>query len=459
MTLVENLRNDPFLTGPYAPVASELDEPAISVTGQIPEALHGLYLRNGPNPMFEPKSRYHVFDGDGMLHGVYLEGGQARYRNRWVRSEGLAIEARAGRAIYGGMANGEFPDPAEIDGGPPIKNAANTNVIRHHGRTLCLWEGGLPTEVSWDLDTIGLHDFNGQYSGAFTAHPKLDPRTGEMCTFGYGLDIGYRVIDPTGQVVHSVQIPLERPVMMHDFVMTQDYVVFLNAPAVFNFAGFASGEPMINWQPEHGTRLGVLPRRGSADDIIWIEIDNCYVFHFLNAWNDGTTITIDGSRLSRMDIGLDEHSDEGGAEGTLHRFTINLATKTVTTERIGELPGDFPRVAPGVEGYQNRYGYLATFSNGTANVAEFDSVTKHDLVTGTQQTHVYGLHHLAGEAVFAPDPDGTAEDDGWLLNYVTDKTTLETALVILDAHDLSLTAEVHLPGRVPFGFHGNWMTK
>ncbi len=459
MTLVQNLRNDPYLTGAYAPVDRELDEPVRGVTGTIPEALSGLYLRNGPNPMFEPKARYHIFDGDGMLHGVYLDGGRAHYRNRWVQTDGLAIEQRAGRSIYGGMANADFPDPADLDGGPPLKNAANTNVIRHHGRTLCLWEGGLPTEVTWDLDTVGLHDFDGAYTGAFTAHPKLDARTGEMCTFGYGMDIGYRVIDPEGRVVHSVQIPLERPVMMHDFVMTEDYVVFLDAPAVFDFSAFTTGEPMLSWKPEHGTRLGVLPRRGDASDVVWIEIENCYVFHFLNAWNDGDRIVIDGCRLSRMDIGLGADGDTADADGALHRFTIDLVTRTATTERVGELPGDFPRVAPSFEGYQNRYGYVATFSTGNANMGEFDSVTKHDLVTRTEQLHVYGPHHMAGEAVFAPDPDGTAEDDGWLLNFVTDKTTLEAELVILDARDLSVTAKVQLPGRVPFGFHGNWVTK
>jgi carotenoid cleavage dioxygenase len=458
MTLVENTHHDPYLSGLYAPIDREIDQPDLPVTGRVPEALVGSYVRNGPNPMFEPKGRYHVFDGDGMLHGVGLEAGRASYQNRWVRTEGLAIEQRAGRAIYGGMANADFPDPADLDGGPTIKNVANTNVVRHAGRTLCLWEAGLPTEVSWDLDTIGTFDFGGEYTGPFTAHPKLDARTGEMCTFGYGIDIGYRVIDAAGRVVHHAQIPLPRPVMMHDFMMTEDYVVFLDAPAVFDFGAFTTGEPMLQWKPDCGTRLGVLPRRGQADDIVWVEIDNCYVFHFLNAWNDDNTIVIDGSRLSRMDIGLDAEDGTAAAEGTLHRFTIDLAARTATVERIGELPGDFPRVAPHFEGYRNRYGYVATFSSGESHMGEFDSVTKHDFVNDTQRTRVYGPHHVAGEAVFAPDPDGTAEDDGWLLNFVTDKTTLTTDLVILDARDLSETAKVHLPQRVPFGFHGNWLT-
>lgn len=459
MTLVENTRHDPYLSGLYAPVAVEVDAADLEVSGRIPEALSGMYVRNGPNPMFEPKGRYHIFDGDGMLHGVSLDGGRARYRNRWVHTDGLAAEMRAGRALYGGMANADFPDPAQLDGGPSMKNVANTNVIRHAGRTLCLWEAGLPTEVSWDLDTIGLYDFAGAYTGPFTAHPKLDARTGEMCTFGYGLDVAYRVVDAAGSVVHETRIPLERPVMMHDFVMTEDYVVFLDAPAVFDFSAFSTGEPMLQWKPEFGTRLGVLPRRGNGTDVRWFEINNCYVFHFLNAWNDDDRIVIDASRLSRMDIGLEAEGDTAAAEGALHRFTIDLDAATATVERVGDLPGDFPRVAPWFEGYRNRYGYVATFSSGTAHMGEFDSVTKHDFEAGTQQTHVYGDHHMAGEAVFAPDPSGRAEDDGWLLNLVTDQHTELTDLVILDAHDLSETARVHLGVRVPFGFHGNWLTR
>ncbi len=472
MALVENRRNDPpltelaltgpYLTGPYltgwyAPVGDELDVADMPVTGSIPPALSGLYVRNGPNPMFEPKGRYHVFDGDGMLHGVYLDDGRARYRNRWIRTDGLEAERRAGRALYGGMANADFPDAGELGGGPPMKNVANTNVIRHAGRTLCLWEAGLPTEVTWELDTVGLHDFSGTYAGTFSAHPKTDPVTGELATFGYGLDIGYRVISARGEVTHSVQIPLRAPVMMHDFVMTEDHAVFLDAPAVFDFVAFARGEPMLRWRPDNGTRFGVLPRRGTADDIMWIEVENCYVFHFMNAWTQDGKVIVDGARLSRMDIGLEEDTSPASAEGALHRWTIDLSTPTATCERLGELPGDLPRVSPRREGLRNRFGYLATFSTGVAKMGEFDSVTKHDFDGNTQTTHRYGTHQVAGEAVFAPDPDGAAEDDGWLLNFVTDKSALSTDLVILEAHDLDEVARVHLPRRVPFGFHGNWM--
>ncbi len=162
--------------------------------------------------MFTPKGRYHIFDGDGMLHGITLDGeGGARYRNRWVRTEGLAAEQRVGHAIYGGMANGDFPTPEETAGGPSMKNVANTNVIRHAGRILCLWEAGLPTEVTPALETVGPFDFGGALDRPFTAHPKLDPSTGRMYAFGYSPIPPYLslyVVDADGTLARTIDIDL-----------------------------------------------------------------------------------------------------------------------------------------------------------------------------------------------------------------------------------------------------------
>jgi carotenoid cleavage dioxygenase len=141
----------------------------------------------------------------------------------------------------------------------------------------------------------------------------------------------------------------------------------------------------------------------------------------------------------------------------LHRFTIDLDAGRVRHEQVAELPGDFPRVAPAAEGREHRFGYYASFSHGDPGAGDFDSVTKVDFRSGTATTHVYGEHAVAGEAVFAPDPAGVDEDDGWLCNFVTDRTTMTSDFVVLEAGTLDEVARVHLPQRVPFGFHGNWM--
>jgi carotenoid cleavage dioxygenase-like enzyme len=459
---VTNTRKDPYLSGVYAPVHEEIDAPKLSVQGELPAGLRGLFLRNGPNPMFEPKGRYHIFDGDGMLHAIMLDGeGNASYRNRWVRTEGLAAEERAGHAIYGGMANGDFPTPEETNGGPPSKNVANTNVIRHAGRILCLWEAGLPIEVTPALETIGTVDFGGAFDGPFTAHPKLDPVTGEMYAFGYSAIPPYlrlHVFNADGTLARSVDLDLPVPVMMHDFAITERHAVFLDAPAVFDIASFMEGGPMLSWKPELGTRFGVLDRDGDGSDVAWIETDPCYVFHFLNAFSsaDGRQVTVDASRLPRMDIGLETEGDLPPAESYLHRFTIDLDARRVAHEQVAELPGDFPRVPAALEGHAHRYGYYASFSDGRPGTV-FDSVTKVDFETSTTTTHVYGPQAVSGEAVFAPDPDGSREDDGWLCNYVTDRSTMTTDFVVLSASSLDEVARVRMPQRVPFGFHGNWM--
>ncbi|MFM8237966.1 MAG: carotenoid oxygenase family protein [Actinomycetota bacterium] len=462
MTAVADARKDPYLSGVYTPVTDERNDVGLEVTGEIPAALVGTYLRNGPNPRFAPKGRYHIFDGDGMLHGLTLDGaGGAAYRNRWVRTEGLAVEERAGRAIYGGMANGEFPTREETGGGPLMKNVANTNVIRHAGRILALWEAGPPTEVTPELATIGIHDFGGALPGPFTAHPKLDPVTGEMLAFGYSAVPPYLrayVIGPDGTFRHTVDIDLPAPVMMHDFAVTERHLVFLDAPAVFDFASFARGGPMLTWQPDNGTRIGVLPRDGDTASVRWYEVDPCYVFHFMNAFDtaDGGVV-IDACRLPRMDIGLEAEGGTADADSWLHRFTVDPDSGTASCTQVAELPGDFPRVPAALEGRPHRYGYYASFSSGRPDGGAFDSVTKVDGAGGTAVTHSYGAGTVAGEAVFAADPNGRAEDDGWLLNFVTDLPTMTSAFVVLDARDLSEVARVALPRFVPAGFHGNWL--
>jgi carotenoid cleavage dioxygenase len=458
---VTNTRHDPFLTGVYEPVHDEIDAAQLEVEGELPPDLHGTFLRNGPNPMFEPKGRYHIFDGDGMLHGVTLDGtGTASYRNRWVRTEGLATEERLGRAVYGGMANGDFPSPEETAGGPPMKNVANTHVIRHAGRILCLWEAGLPTEVTPELATVGPYDFSGAFSGPFTAHPKLDPVSGAMYAFGYSAIAPYLRLhrfDSSGQLTQSVDIDIPAPVMIHDFAITEQHAVFLDAPAIFDIGSFMSGGPMLSWQPERGTRLGVLDRDGDGRDAVWIETDPCYVFHFLNAHSDADgRVIVDACRLPRMNIGLDAEGDAPDADSRLTRFTIDLAARRVSYDQVAELPGDFPRIPAACEGRPYRYGYYASYSSGEPT-GQFDAVTKVDFTTGSEQTHVYGTHAVAGEAVVAPDPTGRDEDSGWLCNFVTDRTTMTTDFVVLDAQTLDEVGRARIPQRVPFGFHGNWL--
>src|SRR5690242_15474590 len=164
-----------------APIPFEADAPFLKIVGELPRELNGVLYRNGPNPQFDSPGA-HWFVGDGMLHAFHLENGRASYRNRWIRTPKWLAEHDAGRALFGGFGR-KLPDaPAALtDGG-----VANTNIIFHGGRLLALEEAHLPTEIApGTLATTGYHDYDGRLRGAFTAHPKIDPMTGEMVFFGY----------------------------------------------------------------------------------------------------------------------------------------------------------------------------------------------------------------------------------------------------------------------------------
>lgn len=463
---VTNAGSQPGLDGNLFPIADELDVAPCPVTGELPALLRGSFVRNGPNPAFEPIGRYNMFDGDGMLHGITFDETGVHYRNRWIRSKGLGAEVANGRAVYPGLGNVmEFPDESLTGDAGPVKNPANTHIVRHAGRYLALWEGGLPTEVTASLATVGEYDFDGRLKGAMTAHPRLDPRTGEMLFFGYSLfapHLRYYVVDAAGSLVHKVAIDLPAPVMMHDFVITEDHVVFLDSPIVFNMESLGQG-PMVSWKPENGTRVGVMPRRGSAEDISWFEIDPGHVQHFWGGWVEGNRIEFSGSRFDAPDFGIDSDapSDEAtysSEPGRPARYSVDLAKGTAGWEPFDDLGGDFNRINDAWNGVRTRWLYMSAFTEPDRTIGDFDTIVKYDETDGTRTMWSSGSHGHVGECVFAPDPAGSAEDDGWILNVVYHDDRDSSDLVVLDARDIAAgpLATVHLPRRVPFGFHANW---
>jgi carotenoid cleavage dioxygenase-like enzyme len=462
MTIDSEPTTSPYLQGNYAPVHDELVVDDLVVSGNLPEALEGIYLRNGGNPAFKPLGRYHLFDGDGMIHGVELADGRARYRNRFVETAGLLAERRAGRALFGGLSEFSMPDPELVAEVGMMKNTANTNVIRHADRYLALMEGCPPTEITRDLATLGEWDFDGRLAGAMTAHPKWDPVTGELVFFGYSPVppyLRYHVADADGVLTRSVDIELPRAVMMHDFVVTEGHVVFFDLPAVFDLDAMLTGGTFIRWQPQHGARIGVMARQSDHDAVRWFDLDPFFVFHFVNGWDEDGQVVIDGCRAPRMPTAFGDDTLDEPARPALHRWRIDLAEGTVAEQALDDRPGDFPRINMGRSGMPYRYGYIAQADTWGTDLVRFTAVTKYDFHTGGSTTHHYGPNCESGEAVFAADPEGAAEDDGWLLNFVHDRDTDSSELVVIDARNLGdePVARVHLPRRVPFGFHGNWM--
>lgn len=443
-----SVTTNPYLVGNFAPVTDERDDDVLEVTGAIPPSLDGLLLRNGPNPIAADPEGYHWFLGDGMLHGIELRDGRARYRNRWVRTD-EACDALGEPRIEG------QPDDANLIGAK-----SNTHVVAHAGRILALVESSLPNEVRPDLSTVGRFDFGGKLRSPFTAHPKIDPVTGEMHFFGYDIFgppwLRYHLVDSSGALVRTEPIDIAGPAMVHDFAITERHVVWLDLPVVFDLDLLEKQPFPARWMPEYGARVGVMPRDGGNADVQWIEIEPCYVYHPLNAYDDGDRIVMDVARHPTQ-FAIDRN---GPADGPprLDRWTIDTAAGLVKEETFDDTPQELPRVDERRVGLRHRFGYAPEFGTDNSQV-EFRSLLKHDFDRGVTERHELGDGVGGGEALFVPDSPDAGEDEGWVLAISYDAARDKSDVVVLDASDFtgSPVATVHLPCRVPFGFHGSWV--
>ena len=452
-----------FLQGNFAPWRMEGVAEDLEVSGRIPPELAGTYYRNGPNPAFEPPGRYHWFDGDGMIHAIALGDGRAHYRNRYVSSAGLKEERGAGRGLFSGLLD---IDPSEA---PRFKNTGNTNIVWHAGRLLALMEAAFPTRMEpCTLETLGELDFDGRLAGAMTAHPKMDPETGEMLFFGYSPfppHLQYHVADREGRLVRSEVIDVAWPSMMHDFAITKDHVIFILCPLVFSFENLAKRGSVFSWEPERGTRLGVMPRSGGNADVKWFETEASYVFHPMNAFAEGDAIVLDVARYGRLDFMSPQAAanpswrDENAAR--MHRWRIDLQAGGVKSTPLDDIVTEFPRVDERRLGRRYRFGYTAAREPELNDGAQplWTAVKKYDFERGTAETRRFGAENGVGEPLFVPRGEGAAEDDGWVLVLAYDHARNTSDFYILDARDVrgEPVAVVHLPHRVPYGFHGNWV--
>jgi carotenoid cleavage dioxygenase len=444
MSTVEDLPL--HLRGNWAPVQDERTLTDLEVTGTIPADLDGRYVRNGANPFTGYSD--HPFLGDGMIHGIRLRDGQAEwYRNRYVQTPFIAE-----------------PDRQVIDMAASLtdmtSSKANTNVLGHAGQILALEEGHFPYLLDGDLTTVGPTDYAGCLTGPFTAHPKICPKTGEMLAFGYSMMepyLTYLRVSATGELVQVENITVGGPTMMHDFNATENHVIFMDLPAVFDLELAMKGEMPIRWSEDYPARLGVMPRTGTDADVVWYDIDPCYVFHPMNAYEDADSIVLDVARLPH--IWRDGPMDF--PEPALHRWTIDTASGNVSDEQIDDLPAEFPRVPDARVGQKHRFGYM--MANAAAKAFEEPltangAILKYDLETGDRSSVGVGAGRLPGESSFVPREGATDEDDGYLMTYVFDANTESSEFTIFDAGSMSdePIAAVKLP-RVPFGFHGNWV--
>ncbi len=457
----------PYLQGNYAPIDEErdFDESQLRVEGEVPVNLVGAFMRDGANVAYQPNHYVYPLDGDGMVHAVYFRDGHVQYKNRWVQTSHLKTERKFNRTIYGSVGKLlEVPQEVIDAGGEanPVRNTANTNVIYHGEKLLAMWEGGFPHLLNNDLSTVGLYDYNGalQSGDALTAHPKVCPDTGQLvsCTQRWDSpNYWVRIFDARGKHMKAIPVTFERKGIIHDLQITDNYVIIFYAPAFHSVEKAMKGENPFMWEPELGTKIIAIPRDGNGDNIVF-ETEAFFSWHFCNGFEKDGKIVIDYVWINSIPFTQDQGTGVEKQPRRMYRMSLDLASRQVSNEQFSDVFCEFSRVDERRMGKSYRYGFAASSNRDWGDAHGYNCTGRYDFETGQTLLWEYGPQANAGEPVYVADPDSEREEDGWLMCFVHNPDE-GAFLSVLSAGDIARgpVAKVHIPGRVPNGFHANWM--
>jgi carotenoid cleavage dioxygenase-like enzyme len=463
----------PYRSGAWRPQHTEYDAWDLDVEGQIPDDLYGVYLRNTENPLHPPIERYHPFDGDGMIHSISFEDGEARYANRFVRTDGLVQELEAGESLWAGVA--ELPASAKADhtigARPQMKDAGSTDVVVHRGEALASFYmcGDLYRLDPRTLAPLGKATWNGAFPPhGVSAHPKIDANTGEMLFFNYGTEhpfMHYGEMSADGELTNYIDVELPGSRLPHDMAFTENYAVVNDCPMFWDAETMAAGLYAPRFHRDLPTRFGVIPRGGRSDQIRWFEAKPTFVLHWINAYEEGDEIILDGffqqnpSPKPRPEATFQENLyrflDLHVMKSIPYRWRFNLKTGATTEGPLSDQILEFAMINGGYAGRPYRYSYDALPAEGWFG---FEGIVKHDLVSGSMETLRLPKGVYASETVMAPRPRATAEDDGYLITFTIDLVNDRSQCLILDAAAPSNgpIATISLPERISSGTHAFW---
>ena len=457
---------NPYLSGGFEPIRMECDCGWLEIEGELPGGLDGTFYRAGPNPQFPPRGAYNPLQGDGMVHAFHVCGGRGSYRNRWGRTRRWLIEREAGRALFGTSGNPADCDPAVV--GMATDGAANTNVVWHGERLLALEEGHAPIELDPStLETRGSFSFDGRLARNMTAHPKSDPETGEMWLFanmpggGVSAEIALHAADTAGRLFRSERIEAPFPALIHDFAVTRDFVILPIFPVTVSLERLRAGGPPIAWEPDRGVHVAVIPRAGSAHDARWFSAPTGMAWHVLNAFNEGTRITLDLCLQEAAMFPAPDGAppDERLATQRLTRWSGDWAgDDPIMAEPLDDLRCEYPRIDDRRVGLRHRFGYAACLGGPGSGDPFHRGLVRFDLLTGERQVFSAGERCAVGEPVFVPARADAPEGEGFLLSCIFDERSGVSHLAVFDASNVGAgpVARAHLQHRVPMGFHAGW---
>ncbi|UTW53988.1 carotenoid oxygenase family protein [Kordiimonas sp. SCSIO 12610] len=476
-TLVKNYESTitddrhPYLTGAWAPITEEYNATDMEVIGEIPDDIDGIYIRNTENPVHEALGRYHPFNGDGMLHMMAFKDGKAEYRNRFIRTRGFEAEQEAGESLWAGWI--AYPvqskRPGECASQQGLKDASSTDVVVHAGKiltTFFMCGEGYRLDP-YTLDHLGIEAWTP--IDGISAHPKVDEATGEMMFFNYTEHapfMHYGVVDAKNKLQHYIPINVNGPCMPHDMAFSKNYSILNELPMAWIPEMLEQGIYMPRYDEEKPSRFAVVPRYGQPEDIKWFEGKPTYVLHWLNAYEDGDELIMDGyfqgnpmpdplkdhpRRYSTLMALLDLHS----LEARLHRWRFNLKTGETIEEDLDDEVLEFGMFNQKYAGEKYRYVYSA---KPKKEWFLFEGLVKHDLETGEKQTLMFGENRFGSEAPFVPRINAKGEDDGYLVSFITDMNTDTSECVLIDARDIEAgpVCRIMLPHRIPSGTHATW---
>ncbi|GAA3523162.1 carotenoid oxygenase family protein [Aeromicrobium panaciterrae] len=465
----------PYRTGPWQPQTTEWKADNLEVVqGEIPTDLDGVYLRNTENPLHPAIQNYHPFDGDGMVHVVGFRDGTAFYRNRFVRTDGLALEQDAGKSLWAGLA--ERPSQSLMDHGwgarTRMKDASSTDVVVHNGVALTSFYqcGDLYRVDPMTAETLGKETWGGTFpfDWGVSAHPKIDDATGEMLFFNYSTEapyMNYGVVDANNELVHYTPVPLPGPRLPHDMAFTENYAILNDCPLFWDPEGLAQGAYAARFHPDMPMRLGVIPRRGGPDDIRWFDAESTFVLHWVNACEDGDEVVVDGffeSDPAPADNGMGDKWQRAfrflandRMQPRLHRWRLNMVTGLCKEESLTDTISEFGMMNGSHAGQKYRYAYAATSKPAWFL---FDGLVKHDTWTGQEQHFRFEDNVYGSESAMAPRVGSAAEDDGYLITLTTDMNQDASFCVVFDASDITVgpVCTLRLPERISSGTHSTW---